>query len=46
MLQVLNTHVKLAVDIDRGILAGGGADWVPSSGEVHYEALINLRPHL
>ena len=25
MLQMLQTYVKLAVDIDRGILAGGGA---------------------
>ncbi len=25
MLQVLQTYIKLAVDIDRGILAGGGA---------------------
>ena len=25
MLEVLETYVKLAVDIDRGILAGGGA---------------------
>ena len=25
MLQVLGTYVKLAVDLERGILAGGGA---------------------
>jgi hypothetical protein len=25
MLQMLQTYIKLAVDIDRGILAGGGA---------------------
>lgn len=25
MLEVLETYIKLAVDIDRGILAGGGA---------------------
>ena len=25
MLQMLETYIKLAVDIDRGILAGGGA---------------------
>jgi hypothetical protein len=66
MLEVLGTYIKLAVDIELGILAGGGAmhadceavllengskqesvwgaDWVLSSGEVHFEALINLRP--
>ena len=66
MLSTLETYVKLAVDIKRGILAGGGilhadceselledgskqedvwgADWVPESQEVHFEALINLRP--
>lgn len=66
MLEALELYVKLAVDIQRGILAGGGvlhadceeallaqgsrqediwgADWVPSSQEVRYEALINLRP--
>jgi hypothetical protein len=58
--------VKLAVDVRRGILAGGGtlhadcetvllddggkqediwgADWYPSTQDVTYEALINLRP--
>jgi len=67
MLETLNTYIKLAVDIRRGVLAGGGmlhadceavllddgshqediwgADWIPSSQEIRYEALINIRPH-
>jgi uncharacterized protein DUF5674 len=66
MLEVLETYVKIAVDIDRGILAGGGAmhadceallvedgsqqefiwgaDWNPSSRQVTFELLINIRP--
>lgn len=66
MLQTLDTYIKLAVDIERGVLAGGGvyhadcesmlledgseqqniwgADWNPSTQEVTYEALINIRP--
>ncbi len=58
--------IKLAVDVRRGILAGGGelhadceqvlledgsrqediwgADWYPNTGEVGFEALINIRP--
>jgi len=66
MLETLGSYIKLAVDVERGILPGGGAlhadceavlldngsqqesiwgaDWVPSSRKVHYEALINLRP--
>ena len=66
MLQMLGTYVKLAVDLKRGILAGGGAlhadceavlledgsrqedvwgaDWVPSSQQVTFESLINIRP--
>ena len=66
MLEELEEYVKLAVDIRRGILAGGGAmhadceavlledgsrqediwgaDWIPSTHEVRYEALINIRP--
>jgi uncharacterized protein DUF5674 len=66
MLEVLNVYIKVAVDIEQGILAGGGAlhadceavlleagsqqsnvwgaDWIPSTGEVRYEALINIRP--
>lgn len=67
MLEALGFYVKLAVDIERGILAGGGvlhadgealllddgsqqehvwgADWVPSTKQLRYEALINIRPH-
>ena len=63
---MLETYVKLAVDIDRGVLAGGGAmhadceailledgsqqdfiwgaDWNPSTQEVTFESLINIRP--
>jgi len=66
MLEQLENYVKLAVDVRRGILAGGGAlhadceavlledgstqedvwgaDWIPATQEVTYEALINLRP--
>jgi hypothetical protein len=66
MLGSLETYIKLAVDIRRKILAGGGilhadcetelledgskqedvwgADWIPESQEVHFEALINIRP--
>ena len=66
MLQTLETYIKLAVDIERGILAGGGAlhadgeallvddgsrqehiwgaDWIPDTQEVRFEALINIRP--
>ncbi len=67
MLEELGAYVKLAVDIQRGILAGGGilhadceavllengseqkdiwgADWIPSTQQISYEALINIRPH-
>lgn len=60
--------IKLAVDVEREILAGGGglhsdaeqalledgsrqediwgADWLPATGEVVCEALINIRPRL
>jgi hypothetical protein len=66
MLETLGVYIKLAVDIRRGILAGGGAlhvdceavlleegsqqddiwgaDWVSSTQQIHYEALINIRP--
>jgi hypothetical protein len=66
MLEALGTYIKLAVDIRRKILAGGGilhadceaellsdgsrqediwgADWIPGSQEIHFEALINIRP--
>ena len=67
MLQSLESYIKLAVDIERGILAGGGtlhsdceeallengsgqeniwgADWFPSTQQVTFESLINIRPH-
>jgi len=67
MLEALGSYIKLAVDIQRGILAGGGAlhadceavllgdgsqqedvwgaDWLPSTQQVRFEALINIRPH-
>jgi RES domain-containing protein len=66
MQQALGTYIKLAVDINLGILAGGGAlhadcesvllengsaqedvwgaDWIPSTQQVTFESLINLRP--
>ncbi len=66
MLETLGTYIKLAVDVRRDILAGGGAlhadceavllddgskqndiwgaDWVPTTGQLRYEALINIRP--
>ncbi len=66
MLEELKGYIKLAVDVDRGLLAGGGAlhadceavlledgsrqedvwgaDWIPSTQEVRFEALINIRP--
>ena len=66
MLAELKGYIKLAVDVDRGLLAGGGAlhadceallledgsrqediwgaDWIPSTQEVRFEALINIRP--
>jgi len=66
MLQTLHTYIKVAVDVQREILAGGGefhadcetvlledgsnqedlwgADWYPSTQEIVYDALINIRP--
>jgi len=66
MLSVHRFYIKLAIDINRGILAGGGelhadcevvlleagsqqanvwgASWNPSTREVFYESLINIRP--
>jgi RES domain-containing protein len=66
MQQALSTYVKLAVDLDRGVLAGGGvmhadceallledgsaqqdiwgADWNPTTRQVTFEALFNIRP--
>ena len=65
MLEMLEFYIKLAVDVEREILAGGGAlhadceaelledgsqqehiwgaDWVPETQEVRFEALINIR---
>jgi hypothetical protein len=67
MLQELGTFIKLAVDIEQSILAGGGAmhadcemvllndgsrqsdiwgaDWVPSTQSVEFDAIINIRPN-
>jgi len=67
MTEELDVYIKLTVDINRGILAGGGAlhadceavllndgsrqediwgtDWIPSTQQIRYEALINIRPH-
>ncbi|MCM8790232.1 MAG: DUF5674 family protein [Candidatus Omnitrophica bacterium] len=66
MLEALGSYIKLAVDIRREVVAGGGmlhadceaallddgskqvdiwgADWLPDSKEVRFEALINIRP--
>jgi hypothetical protein len=66
MLEELKGYIKLAVDVDRGVLAGGGAlhadceavlledgsrqedvwgaDWIPETQEIRFEALINIRP--
>jgi len=66
MLEELNPIIKLAVDVRRNILAGGGlmhadceavliengshqddiwgANWIPTTQTVEFEALINIRP--
>ena len=66
MLGALKSYIKLAVDIKREILAGGGilhadceavllkddskqediwgADWIPDTKQISFEALINIRP--
>ena len=66
MLEALNSYIKLAVDIKREVVVGGGilhadceavllddgskqediwgADWIPDSKKVRFEALINIRP--
>jgi len=66
MLKALKSYIKLAVDIKRDILAGGGilhadceavllkdgskqehiwgADWIPQTKQIIFEALINIRP--
>lgn len=66
MLEELDPLIKLAVDIRRQILAGGGemhadcesvlledgsrqediwgANWIPNTRTIEFEALINIRP--
>lgn len=66
MLTALKSYIKLAVDIKKEILAGGGilhadceavllkdgskqediwgADWIPDTKQISFEALINIRP--
>ena len=66
MLEELDPIIKLAVDISRGVLAGGGimhadceaalleegsrqediwgANWIPATQTIEFEALINIRP--
>ena len=66
MLDTLGSYIKLAVDIEREVLSGGGAlhadceailltdgsqqedvwgaDWIPFTQQVLYDALINIRP--
>jgi hypothetical protein len=66
MLEALDIYIKLAVDMKRRVLAGGGAlhadceavlledgsnqsdiwgaDWIPKTEEIKYEAFINIRP--
>ena len=66
MLESLENYVKVAVDTEREVLAGGGvlhadceaelladgsnqddiwgADWIPDTKQVRFEALINIRP--
>ena len=66
MLTALKSYIKLAVDIKREVLAGGGilhadceavllkdgskqddiwgADWIPDTKQISFEALINIRP--
>ncbi len=66
MLEVYKFYIKVAVDIEQGILAGGGqlhsdcesellddgssqtnlwgAGFMPSTGKITYDSIINLRP--
>lgn len=66
MLVALKSYIKLAVDIKKKVLAGGGilhadceavlieggsdqqdiwgADWLPHTKQITFEALINIRP--
>lgn len=68
MLDAIGDFVKVAVDVRKEVLAGGGAlhadceevllergslpddvwgaDWVPRTRSVKFEALINIRPRL
>lgn len=65
-LKRLGQYIKIAVDVRREVVAGGGvlhadcevvlledgsqqddvwgADWIPSTQQIRYEALINIRP--
>ena len=67
MMESLDSYIKLAVDVKKGVIVGGGmlhadceaillddgskqkdiwgADWIPDSKEVRFEALINIRPN-
>ena len=64
MLATLGSYIKLAVDIEKEVLSGGGglhadceavlldngskqeniwgADWIPASQELRFEALMNI----
>lgn len=66
MQKALKSYIKLAVDIKKEVLAGGGilhadceavlledgskqediwgADWIPHTKQISFEALINIRP--
>ena len=66
MLEELKPIIKLAVDIERNIIVGGGqmhadceavlldngshqeniwgANWIPETQSIEFEALINIRP--
>jgi hypothetical protein len=66
MLEALSSYIKVAIDIKREVLAGGGilhvdceavllkdgskqediwgADWVPDTKQISFEALVNIRP--
>ena len=66
MLEAHGSFIKLAVDVEREVLSGGGgyhrdceavlledgsrqeniwgADWIPKTKRVRFEALINIRP--
>jgi hypothetical protein len=66
MLKTWEVFIKIAVDIERKVIAGGGirhyeceqellkdgsrqrdiwgADWAPSTQEIVFESIINIRP--